>query len=159
MVPQSSSTNNRKDRLVDNVERNRQVRKELAERVKRGALYLDEFKPGWYLEIDISKLDLSNPWNCVLGQLYGSYATGTEVLQEWIEKRKSDNDEYGMKSGFAVDEDIVSPPLDSDQCDEDNDQLYVPISEDCSETTQAYLILDRLWFSEIVARKLVQSAT
>lgn len=42
----------------------------VAERVVRGAAWLDEKYPGWFLKIDLSILDLGNCTQCVLGQIY-----------------------------------------------------------------------------------------
>lgn len=44
--------------------------------VARGAAWLDEHRPGWYLEIDVANLDLQNCNHCVLGQV------GTAILEE-----------------------------------------------------------------------------
>lgn len=41
-----------------------------AELVARGAALLDEKRPGWAAEIDLTVLDLSNSCRCVLGQIY-----------------------------------------------------------------------------------------
>ena len=43
----------------------------IAERVARGAAYLDEREPGWWQRIDLDALDLAVPCKCVLGQLDG----------------------------------------------------------------------------------------
>lgn len=47
---------------------------DLAERVKRGATYLDERKPGWADEIDVHNLAMLDGCRCILGQLYGWYS-------------------------------------------------------------------------------------
>lgn len=39
-------------------------------RVARGAAWLDEKYPGWYSKIDLSVLDISDCYQCVLGQVY-----------------------------------------------------------------------------------------
>lgn len=41
----------------------------LTTNVERGAAWLDDVRPGWYLEIDVADLDLQNSRRCVLGQL------------------------------------------------------------------------------------------
>lgn len=42
-----------------------------AERVLRGIALLDERGPkDWRDSIDLERLDMSSPWDCVLGQLY-----------------------------------------------------------------------------------------
>lgn len=47
-----------------------------AERVARGAALLDEQRPGWAAEIDLTVLDLSHACRCILGQLYApAFAT------------------------------------------------------------------------------------
>lgn len=39
--------------------------------VKRGAAWLDEVRPGWDKEIDLTKLELDSCADCVVGQLFG----------------------------------------------------------------------------------------
>jgi hypothetical protein len=41
----------------------------IADRVAKGAAYLDEREPGWWKRIDLDKLDLRKPCRCILGQL------------------------------------------------------------------------------------------
>jgi hypothetical protein len=48
------------------------------ERVKNGAEFLDEAKPGWEQEIDVSALDVFDGSRCILGQLHGGYLRGLE---------------------------------------------------------------------------------
>jgi hypothetical protein len=48
--------------------------------VQLGARLLDERRPGWASEIDLASLDLGSLCDCVLGQLYGSFGHGTDVL-------------------------------------------------------------------------------
>jgi hypothetical protein len=45
----------------------------IAERVARGVAWLDEKRPGWADEIDLTELVLSSPCRCILGQLYGDF--------------------------------------------------------------------------------------
>lgn len=48
----------------------RRTAKEVAdERVARGAEALDRLRPNWFRAISIEELDLSDPCNCVCGQL------------------------------------------------------------------------------------------
>ena len=49
-------------------------------RVAKGARLLDTVKPGWAAEINIEGLNLESPCDCVLGQLYKSYASGISAL-------------------------------------------------------------------------------
>jgi hypothetical protein len=45
----------------------------IKERVAAGAAWLDERAPGWIGQIDLSELDIEEPCNCILGQVYGHY--------------------------------------------------------------------------------------
>lgn len=47
----------------------------ISERVQRGAEWLDTERPGWFGEIDLSLLDLAECCLCVIGQVFGCYAT------------------------------------------------------------------------------------
>jgi hypothetical protein len=49
----------------------------VAERAERGAALLDERMPGWWQHIDLDRLDIDSPCDCVAGQI-GGY---TEILQ------------------------------------------------------------------------------
>lgn len=53
-----------------------------ARRARRGARFLDKQDPAWPTKIDQEKLDIACAKNCVLGQLYGSYADGWRKLPE-----------------------------------------------------------------------------
>jgi len=48
--------------------------------VKRGAAKLDEVNRGWYWDVDIDNLSLWSTWDCILGQLYGSFGVGESAL-------------------------------------------------------------------------------
>lgn len=43
------------------------------EAAARGARFLDERRPGWEREIDLSVLDLQSCHDCIIGQLYGNF--------------------------------------------------------------------------------------
>ena len=49
---------------------------EARSRVSKGALHLDQVRPGWAWQIDPGTLDLGSECHCVLGQLYGLYTRG-----------------------------------------------------------------------------------
>lgn len=49
-------------------------------RARKGARLLDRVRPDWYAEIDIDQLDLADWESCILGQLYGSFAGGREIV-------------------------------------------------------------------------------
>lgn len=49
-------------------------------RAARGAALLDAVKPGWAAVLPRPEdLDLGDPWNCVLGQVYGHYSAGLQA--------------------------------------------------------------------------------
>jgi hypothetical protein len=50
------------------------------EEVRRGAELLDERRPGWDQEINLANLKISSCRNCVLGQLYGDYHLGLDMI-------------------------------------------------------------------------------
>lgn len=56
------------------------------ERARRGAALLTECYPEWdsvtewRRKIDLAKLELSDPYRCVLGQTYDDYDRGCEIL-------------------------------------------------------------------------------
>lgn len=52
----------------------------VADRVKAGAILLDEIKPGWFRDIDVVLLDLSSCEDCILGQLFGDYDGFRETM-------------------------------------------------------------------------------
>lgn len=49
--------------------------------VARGAELLDRVKPEWFTLIDLGTLDMALPRYCILGQLYGNYWDGLELLE------------------------------------------------------------------------------
>lgn len=49
-------------------------------KVKEAALRLDRHTPGWEFQVNPQTLDLLSNQNCVLGQLYESYAKGMRFL-------------------------------------------------------------------------------
>lgn len=46
------------------------MRRLLHPRVSRGARLLDQRRPGWYNEVNLVMLDMTSPYQCVLGQVY-----------------------------------------------------------------------------------------
>lgn len=48
----------------------------------RGADLLDRYRPGWAEEIVPEGLDLADPCDCILGQIYGQYDEGCTELSE-----------------------------------------------------------------------------
>jgi hypothetical protein len=52
----------------------------IAERVAAGAAWLDEHRPGWVDRINLDTLDLSDTCKCVLGQEYGRFVLGDDLI-------------------------------------------------------------------------------
>jgi len=48
--------------------------------VSCGVAVLDELSPGWADSVDVDTLDVSNGDVCILGQLFGDYLTGCDML-------------------------------------------------------------------------------
>lgn len=51
------------------------------DRIAKGVALLDQKRPGWENEISLVELDLKDPNDCVLGQVYGSFGTGANDLK------------------------------------------------------------------------------
>jgi hypothetical protein len=51
---------------------------EITERVQKGVKFLDEHIANWVDGIDVLKLELDNSCNCILGQLFSTYANGIQ---------------------------------------------------------------------------------
>ena len=45
-------------------------------RVGAGAAFLDRCQPDWIRQIDLQKLDMSDPQDCMFGQIFGSFEEG-----------------------------------------------------------------------------------
>lgn len=58
--------------------------------VATGGLFLDEHYPGWFTKVDRDKLNMYDPFDCLLGQLYGTYGKGLKIL------KVSDPQQYGF---------------------------------------------------------------
>jgi hypothetical protein len=64
--------------------------------VEAGAAFLDKRRPGWDRLIDLDTLDMGDPRNCVLGQLYGIiYAAIIGVFVD-------DEERLGFEGNYAV---------------------------------------------------------
>lgn len=53
---------------------------DLAERVHKGSMLLDEKLPDWFMRIDMGILQMHRSDRCICGQAYGSYPMGREAL-------------------------------------------------------------------------------
>lgn len=61
-----------------------------------GAALLDKLVPGWHEKVDITKLNIGDRHNDVLGQIYGDYVLGCEALTLTNEYER-------MRFGFSAD--------------------------------------------------------
>lgn len=48
--------------------------------VVQAAKILDKKKPNWFRKVNLKRLDMLSPWNCILGQLYGDFTDGLFAL-------------------------------------------------------------------------------
>jgi hypothetical protein len=102
----------------------------IAERVARGAAYLDEREPGWDERIDLETLDLYAPCRCVLGQL----ATD---LNRWGDVRAR----FGLRAAWMTDSRPTADALG----------FNVPDGE--QQIHRQYLNLTAAWRELIEARR------
>src|SRR5882762_2911653 len=51
------------------------------EQIKSGVQVLNKKRPGWAQRIEIESLNIISPAYCIIGQVYGSYSDGLEVLR------------------------------------------------------------------------------
>jgi len=59
--------------------------REARDKVALGAKALDDLRPGWFREVDIKTLDMTDGAKCVLGQLYDFYGNGLKELR-WTDE-------------------------------------------------------------------------
>jgi hypothetical protein len=81
----------------------------ITERVEKGAAWLDQHKPEWYLKIDVAALNLADSCRCVLGQLWAE----AELSSNWEES--VDAGMYGFFSGFRYVTRVLGPDV-PDEC-------------------------------------------
>ena len=75
----------------------------IADRVAAGVAYLDQLEadPNWWVgRIDVDRLDIAHVFNCVLGQIYGSY--GTALLFTWDFDSLAGACEAAISMGFTT---------------------------------------------------------
>jgi hypothetical protein len=65
----------------------------IAERVARGAKLLDERRPGWAEKIDLAEFKIKSCSKCALGQVYGDFDRGWDVLSDVLGDEPGD---YGF---------------------------------------------------------------
>ena len=69
-----------------------------AERVARGAAYMDENYPGWERKINLEILNVASPNSCICGQaVWGvGYSTGWGVVNKDLMRRGMLSGDYGF---------------------------------------------------------------
>jgi hypothetical protein len=104
------------------------AREMLRPRVEKGIAYLDEYHPGWSVQIEVSKLEMNNCRRCIGGQLMDDYHYLSQEIQ-------GATGLSGADLGFDVSEagwgELDSPPVPS---------------------TEEYRLLEELWSDEIARR-------
>lgn len=81
-----------------------------AENVKRGIEWLDANVKGWRAKIDIGWLNLSDDYDCVLGQIFGNYDDAIDCFG----LDDLDDVDFRIHLGFTIDSD----EFDLDEYDE-----------------------------------------
>lgn len=100
------------------------------ERVKAGATFMDLSVPGWAGKVDRDRFDMSLCGGCIIGQLYGHYYAGCEIL--------SLDDEQSIALGFHSSVDVL---------------------KDFEGATAEYRQLTPAWLAEIDARLMGEDAS
>ncbi len=81
----------------------------IRQRVARGAMLLDEHRPGWYLRTDLDRLDMGQSQHCVLGQEYADewrgyaytvYSHAIERLRGILNRKFYDHGCLDVQYGF-----------------------------------------------------------
>lgn len=62
--------------------------------IAAGVALLNEKRPGWYNEIDISRFDMNNPCGCVVGQLFGNFYDAMEAELGLVESQELSGTEF-----------------------------------------------------------------
>ena len=118
---------------------------EAAERVLRGAAWLDENHPGWENNLDLSKLEMSQCDWCVLGQAVGSYwDTVEQATFALVEQGLVVSEDY-----WAVDNGFVSPTFF--KAEDVGDGSYSTLDFDTE--AKYYVVLEGLWAMEVKKRR------
>lgn len=58
-----------------------EVNQTIAQQVANGVKFLNKVKPGWVNLINLDKLNMKNPNNCIIGQIYGDYCDVMKNLE------------------------------------------------------------------------------
>lgn len=75
----------------------------VADRVARGAAWLDENYPNWVDSIDLAVLDLADCYLCMMGQVYTGVIPDTERNQIIAQVASKWGSETGKSKGYWID--------------------------------------------------------
>lgn len=117
------------------------------EEVNRGAAYLDEVSPGWYLNIDLDNLGMAHLKMCILGQTFGHFHNAPKFSEVQINPSPMPDLDWGVarmpkRYGWADDHGFhiaLSP--------------FLPHREAMRE----YTALGEVWKAEINRRRLADN--
>lgn len=79
---------------------------------ERGAELLDNRWPGWWQEIDLSRLDLQDSCNCVLGQLGVDYNRAARQMLDISHDVTDDAYVRDQISGYSLFTNVIFPDLE-----------------------------------------------
>lgn len=79
--------------------------KEYRFRVEKGVELLDDYFGGrhWTSRIDYVRLELADPFECILGHLFSGYINGMSTLEEFLSKKRGAFTMWGSEFGFSAD--------------------------------------------------------
>ena len=120
----------------------------LEKAVARGAAFLDTYDPRWWEKIAPADLDLSDDSMCILGQNFGSYATGIRIIGGFDREYSTEAIRWGQKRGFVVDTAALAARMTKEtghSYDENHSEVQLAMNK-------IYRFLDTLWLAEVQAR-------
>jgi hypothetical protein len=74
---------------------------QIPDHVAAGVALLNQLDPEWPLKIDLSRFDVKNHFQCVLGQLYGGYTKGLYAIFTNCSPHVAEK-ELAVRNGFNV---------------------------------------------------------
>jgi hypothetical protein len=78
--------------------------KVLEYQVKKGAAWLDIAIPNWKWKIQVSILDMEDPYKDIIGQIFGSFYN-FKFSEHDVERRDKDTESYGFDLDCDIYED------------------------------------------------------
>ncbi len=105
-----------------------------ADRIRRGAAFLDIERPGWRDEVDVDTLELSDCTRCVLGQLAGGEIIGWSLL---LRQFKIDGLDNADQFGFSLSDDEYESRVDELDVLATAERIYAPLTQGWREYIEA----------------------